>query len=675
MRLSYLGLASALLFLGPAGLAQQPEKTRTSGPTYGRFGFDHAGMDVDALPGGDFSRYANGAWADRTTIPPDKASFGMINVLEDLSRLRTKSILEAAGRDPSSKIGAAYSSYMDGAALEKSGLRPIESWLQEIEGLHARSDFPALVAKANRNGIAGAFRLNVGQDDRHPGKYILKLSQGGLGLPDRDYYLDQSSKMATIREAYIAYLSEMLNLVGAGDAGIRAAALMAFETDVARLHWSRAESRDAKKTYNRTSFAGLMAQAPGFDFASYFATNRINPADVIIAQPSAIAGEAALIAKAPLRVLKDALIVRSLHAYSDFLPDYVGDADFAFHGTTLNGTPQRPERWERGVDFLKAALGEEVGRAYVARYFPPETKAAVDELVRNVLAAMGRRIDQLSWMSAAAKVRARRKLAAFKAKIGYPQRWRDYSGLEIRADDLYGNALRASQFAFDYNIGKLGKPVYRWEWGMTPIEVNAYANFGKLEIVFPAAILQPPFFDPHADPAINYGAIGAVIGHEISHHFDDQGSKYDETGKLDQWWSDADVAAFKALTDRLVEQFDGYEPFPGVHVNGTLTLGENIGDLAGLAVALDAYHASLGGKAAPAIEGTTGDQRFFLGWAQVWRIKYREAALRQRLVTDSHSPADYRVSTVRNFDEWYAAFQPKEGDGLYLPPEDRVKIW
>ncbi|WP_313809033.1 M13-type metalloendopeptidase [Sphingobium sp.] len=676
MRSSNFGAALVLAaFSISAAHADQGGPSGSNAPVYGTYGFDEGGMDRDARPGEDFSRYANGNWDERTPIPEDKASFGMINVLEDLSRERTRAILDAARKDPSNKIGAAYSSYMDGAAVETAGLNPITPWLRQIRNLRNKAGLATLMAKANRNGVAGPFRLYVGQDDKNPDTYILKLSQGGLGLPDRDYYLDPSDKMVANRTAYRAHLSHMLTLIGEPDADSRADALMAFETELAKLHWPRVQSREVDKVYNKTTLAKLMVDAPGFDFAVYFAANGIKPADMIVAQPSAIAGEAALIARTPLRVLKDALIVRSLHAYADFLPDRIGNEDFAFYGTILADTPMRPERWKRGIDFLKGALGEEVGKAYVAQYFPPETKAAMEALVQNVITAMGRRIDRLTWMSDAAKIRGRRKLAAFTAKVGYPDRWRDYSALTIKSDDLFGNALRANQFVFDYQVGKLGKPIYRWEWGMTPMEINAYANFGKVEIVFPAAILQPPFFDPNADPAVNYGAIGAVIGHEISHHFDDQGSKYDETGKLNQWWSDADVAAFKALSGRLVEQFDRYESFPGVHVKGAMTLGENIGDLAGLAVALDAYHASLGDKPAPVINGKTGDQRFFLGWAQVWRIKYREAALRQRLVTDSHSPAVFRTSTVRNFDEWYDAFKPEVGEKLYLLPKERVKIW
>jgi putative endopeptidase len=374
-------------------------------------------------------------------------------------------------------------------------------------------------------------------------------------------------------------------------------------------------------------------------------------------------------------VLKDQLLLRSLDGFADELTDALANESFAFYGTTLSGTPEREPRWKRAVNFVKDNLGEEVGKSYVAKYFPPETKAAADTLVKNVLAAMGRRIDGLDWMSAEAKVKAHQKLAAFTPKIGYPDRWRDYSGLDIRRDDLFGNAVRASQFEHDYQIGKLGKPIYRWEWQMTPMEINAYANFGMVEIVFPAAILQPPFFDPNADAAVNYGGIGAVIGHELSHHFDDQGAKYDSTGKLAQWWTDSDVKRFKALTDRLAKQYDAYEPLPGEHVKGQLTLGENIADLAGLTVAYDAYLASLGGKPAPVIDGTTGDQRFYLGWAQVWRRNYREANLRQRLLTDPHSPSEQRVAMVRNLDRWYAAFKVQPGQKAYLASPDRVRIW
>ncbi|MBG6117962.1 putative endopeptidase [Sphingobium sp. JAI105] len=675
--------ASALALTAAIAHAQQPAPstatpataTATAKPTYGSYGFDAAGMDPSVKPGDDFYLHANGTWAKNTPIPADKSNYGAFNTLDELSRARTRAILETAKDDPDSKIGAAYASYLDTAAVEAKGLAPIKPWLGEIKGVKDKAGYALVAAKAARAGISGPFRFYVGQDDKDPETYILSMSQGGLGLPDRDFYLDEKPEMAKIRAAYVAHLENMLTLAGESDAKARAAALMAFETEIAKVHWTQIDSRDADKTYNKLTLAALQKAAPGFDFAAYFKANGLTPTELLVAQPSAITGEAALIAKAPIGVLKDALLLRSLHAYADKLPDSIANADFAFYGTTLSGTPEREARWKRGVDFLKDSLGEEVGKVYVAQYFPPETKAAMDVLVKNVLAAMGRRIDGLPWMSDTAKARAHKKLAAFTPKIGYPDKWRDYTSLTIQRDDLLGNAMRANQFDFDYNIGKLGKPIYRWEWGMTPMEINAYANFGMVEIVFPAAILQPPFFDPHADPAVNYGGIGAVIGHELSHHFDDQGAKYDETGKLNQWWTEADVAKFKGLTDKLVKQYDAYEPFPGVHVKGAFTLGENIGDLGGLAVALDAYHASLGGKPAPVIDGMTGDQRFFLGWAQVWRRNYREANLRQRLVTDPHAPSQYRADIVRNFDAWYDAFKPAPDGKLSLKPEDRVKIW
>ncbi|WP_375197388.1 M13 family metallopeptidase, partial [Sphingobium sp.] len=596
MKYLLLGAAAVALAAGASVAQTDPAK-----PTYGSYGFDSAGMDRSVKPGDDFYDYANGSWAKNTPIPADKSNYGAFNTLDDLSRERTKAILDAAQADPNSKIGNAYASYLDAATVEKKGLTPARPWIAKIRGVKDKAGYAKLAAEAARAGIDGPFGFYVNQDDKDPETYILVLHQDGLGLPDRDFYLEPDAKMAAIRTAYVAHLEKMLTLAGEADAKGRAAALMAFETEVAKVHWTQVDSRDADKTYNKMTLVDLQKTAPGFDFTAFFAANGLAPRDLLVSQPSAVAGEAALIAEAPIGVLKDALLLRTLHSYADELPDSIADANFAFYGTTLSGTPEREARWKRAVDFLKGSMGEEVGKAYVAKYFPPETKAAMDQLVRNVIAAMGRRIDGLTWMSDVAKARAHKKLAAFTPKIGYPDKWRDYTGLTMRRDDLFGNALRSNQFEFDYQMGKLGKPIYRWEWGMTPMEINAYANFGMVEIVFPAAILQPPFFDPHADPAVNYGGIGAVIGHELSHHFDDQGAKYDETGKLNQWWSDQDVANFKALTDKLVKQYDAYEPFPGAHVKGAFTLGENIGDLAGVAVALDAYHASLGGKPAPVI--------------------------------------------------------------------------
>ena len=660
----------------PADAAPAPAaQAAAPAPAIGTYGFDTAGMDPNVAPGDDFYGYANGAWARNTPIPADKSNYGMFTALDDLSKQRTQQILDEAKDDPASKIGNAYAAYLDLATVEARGLAPIQPWLAEIKAVNTRADYARLVAKATRNGIGTPFGGYVNQDDKAPDTYIYSLFQSGLGMPDRDYYLQQSDDMKSTRQAYVAHLARMFELAGESDGQRRAEAIMAFETEIAKVHWTRVDSRDAEKTYNKMKVADLVAQAPGFDFATTLRESGVDLDTILVAQPSAVKGEAALIGRTPIAVLRDQLLIRSLDEYAEFLPEAIAQENFAFYGTTLNGTPEREERWKRAVTFVKGALGEEVGKVYVARFFPPETKAAADELVRNILEAMGRRIDGLTWMSDAAKARAHAKLAAFKPKIGYPDRWRDYGGLEIRRDDLFGDAMRSRQFDHAYQVGKLGQPIYTWEWFMTPMEINAYANFGMVEIAFPAAILQPPFFDPHADPAVNYGGIGAVIGHEISHHFDDQGAKYDEQGRLSQWWTDQDVRNFSALTQKLVKQYDAYEPLPGQHVQGALTLGENIADLAGLTVAYDAYHHALGGAQPPVIEGTTGDQRFYLGWAQVWRRNYREANLRQRLLTDPHSPSEQRAAMVRNLDPWYGAFAVPPGAKLALPEQDRVRIW
>jgi putative endopeptidase len=643
-------------------------------PAIGSFGFDFDGMDRTVAPGDDFYGYANGAWARNTSIPADKSNFGMFTVLSDLSLERTRVILNEARGDANSRIGRAYASYMDEAGVEARGLAPIQPWLTRVRGVTSRAQLPALYAEADRAGIPGLFGGYVGQDDRSPENYIFTMGQGGIGMPDRDYYLENNERYQRIRAAYLTHLEAMLTLAGESNAGPRARAILAFETEVARAHWNRIDSGDATKTYNKFTLPQLARIAPGFDFTAYLRGVGATQNEVIVNQPSAFTGIARLASRAPLQVLRDQMIVRSLSAYEDVLPRSVGDADFAFYGTALSGTPQREDRWKRGVQFTTAILGDELSQTYVARHFPPATKAAIDELVSNVVAAMGRRIDSVPWMQPETRRRARAKLANFTTKIGYPDQWRSYDGLEIRADDAFGNRWRSSQFEHDYQLGKLGTPLRRWEWFMTPMTVNAYANFGMNEIVFPAAILQPPFFDPNADPAINYGGIGAVIGHEISHHFDDQGAKYDENGRLADWWTPQDVAAFEAAGRRLIEQYNGYEVL-GERINGEFTLGENIGDLAGLAVAYDAYRTSLNGREAPVIDGMTGDQRFFLGWAQVWRRNYRDANLLQRLTTDPHSPSIQRTWVMRNLDAWYGAYNVQSGQRLYLAPQDRVRIW
>jgi putative endopeptidase len=661
----------------PVGAAQAaPEPIPPApGAEIGAFGFDTSGMDTTVLPGDNFYEFANGSWARNTPIPPDRSNYGMFTKLDDLSKERTRGIVEAQAGNPQSRIGAAYASFMDEAAIESKGIAPFEPWLNQIRALSRRADYEELLAKAERMGISGPVGIYVGVDQKQNTQYAVTMVQSGLGMPDRDYYLSNDPKIAATRAKYLQHLTNMLTLAGEENAAARAKAILEYETRIARVHWTRSESRDRTKTYNKMTIAELERSAPGFDFSQYLTGSGIAETSIVVAQPSAVRGIARLVRSAPLPVLRDQLMIRSLDEYSQVLPSAFDRESFAFHGTALSGTPEQMPRWKRGVDFTTEALADEVSKLYVAEYFPPATKAAADELVRNVVAAMGRRIDALTWMAPQTKARARAKLANFTTKIGYPDQWRDYSALQISRDDALGNAIRSAEFEHDYAVGKLGGPVRRWEWGMTPMTVNAYANFGMSEIVFPAAILQPPFFDPNADPAINYGGIGAVIGHEISHHFDDQGSKYNEQGLLADWWTEADLEAFTNAGKKLVEQYNAYEPLPGMRIKGELALGENIGDLAGLTVAYDAWKTSLGGSDAPVIDGFTGDQRFYLGWAQIWRRNYREEALRRQLITGPHAPSEQRAAIVRNLDPWYPAFDVKPGQKLYLSPEQRVRVW
>jgi putative endopeptidase len=651
-----------------------PEAPPAPKPQYGAYGFDTAGMDTSVAPGDDFYRYADGAWLKNTPIPADKSNYGSFSVLQDLSQQRVRDILDEAKGDPSSRIGMAYSSFLDEGAVEAKGLTPIQPWLTQVRGLKSRGGYAALEAEAARIGVTGLFGGGVTQDDRNTDAYIIALNQAGLGMPDRDMYLINEPNLVSLKAAYLDHLTKMLTLAGETSPASRAKAILDFETRIAKVSWTREDVGDATKTYNKMILAQLRKLAPGFDWATYLKGRGANSNELLVAEPSAFRDIAALSAKAPLKVLKDQLLVQSLDAYADDLPKAIADENFAFYGTKLNGTPENQPRWKRAVDFTTSVLDDDVSKLYVAKWFPPESKAAMDKLVGNVISAMGRRIDNLTWMTPETKVKAKAKLAAFTPRIGYPGQWHDYT-FEVRRDDLFGNALRANQWQHDWNIHKLGHPIYRWEWGFDPMTVNAQANFKLVAITFPAAILQPPFFDPNADPAINYGGIGAVIGHEMSHHFDDQGSKYDIKGNLSDWWTPSDVANFKALTGRLVKEYDAYEVFPGAHVKGEFTLGENIGDLAGMQTAYDAYQATLGGREAPVIDGTTGDQRFYLGWAQVWRRNYRDANLRARLLTDPHSPSAQRTWIVRNFDPWYKAYNVQPGHKLYLAPADRVRIW
>jgi putative endopeptidase len=645
-------------------------------PQIGDFGYDMAGRDLSVKPGEDFFDYANGTWYKDTTIPADRAAYGMFHKLQDLSLERTRGILDIAAQRSGDKVGDFYASFMDEAAVNAKGAAPVKPWLTTIKGTTDKTALATEMAKLQRQGVGGLVGLYIGQDDKQPDTYAVSLSQGGLGLPDRDYYLKDDAKLATIRTAYQAYLAKMLTLAGESNAEARAAAVFAFEKSLATAHWTRIESRDADKTYNKWTAADFAAKAPGFPWTPYMTAAGVQGRPFyLVAQPSAVTGEAKAYADAPLAVLQDFAMLKVLRSYAPYLSSDFDKTNFAFYGTTLSGTPEQQARWKRGVTLVSNGMGEAIGEQYVAKYFPPEAKASADDLVKNIIAAMGERLKKLEWMAPETKTKALAKLAAFTPKIGYPDHWRDYSALQIQRGDLVGNVARANMFEFDRDLAKLGKPIDRSEWFMTPMTINAYANPTMNEIVFPAAILQPPFFDPKADPAVNYGGIGAVIGHEISHHFDDQGRKYDATGKLTDWWTQKDVDQFKKFTDALVAQYDAYEPLPGQHIQGGLTLGENIADLAGLTVALDAYHRSLGGKPAPMIDGTTGDQRFYYGWAQVWRTKEREQSLRQQLLSDPHSPGHYRVLTTRNLDPWYNAFKVQAGGKYYLAPTQRVRIW
>jgi putative endopeptidase len=648
----------------------------------GAFGVDTAGMDKAVKPGDDFYRFVNGAWDKATPIPADRSSWGGFAVLRDLSDTRTKAIIEEVSKlqnapgSAGQKVGDFYASFMDESAIEAKGISPIQPMLASVNAIKGPADLARAFGAANRMAISVPIGMGVELDLKDNTVYSGYLGQGGLGLPDRDYYLEDKASFVEIRAKYVKHIANMLKLAGIADADAKAQRIYDLEKKIAMTHWSQAESRQIDKLYNPVAANELGAKMPGFDWGLFLKTVGIGDLKTVIAtQPSALQGAAKLISSEPIETWKDYLTFKIIKDAAPFMSKAFVDEDFAFDGPILSGTPQNKERWKRGVDVINATLGEAVGEIYVARYFPPDAKAKADELVKNITKAMDARLQKLEWMSPETKVKARAKLAAFTPKIGYPDKWRDYSALKIEKGDAFGNAIRATEFEYNRQLAKIGKPVDRSEWFMTPQTVNAYANPLMNEIVFPAAILQPPFFDPNADPAVNYGGIGSVIGHEISHHFDDQGRKFDPQGKLSDWWTSEDVKRFEAYTAKVVKQYGAYEPLPGSKVNGELTLGENMADLAGVNIAYDAYKLSLSGTPAKVIDGYTGDQRFFLGFGQVWRTKYRDAALQQRLTTDPHTPGNYRAYVVRNLDAWYHAFPSKPGEKFYLPPAERIRIW
>ncbi len=664
--------------------AQSPGAAPPSGaPVYGRYGFDVGGMDRSADPGDDFYRYANGSWHKAIEIPADRSNWGTFAILNDLTEQRTRGLIEEAAQQQSprgsttQKVGDYFAAFMDETAIEKQGLAPIRPFLDYITGISNRGDLSRAVGLANRYGINVPVEVEVEVDLKANDRYSVYLSQGGLGLPDRDYYLDDSNaRFVEARAKYQQHIAAMLKLAGIADGETKAQAIYALERKIADAQWSRVESRQIEKIYNPVTRAELPATFPGIDWNALLGGGNVPAqASLVVAQPSAIEKIAALAANEPLNVWKDYAAFRAINAYASVLPKAFVDEDFAFNGQVLAGTPAQRDRWKRAVDQVNGGLGEAVGQLYAAKYFPADAKAKIDDLVRNLIAAMDVRLQNLTWMAPETKAKARVKLAAFTPKIAYPDKWRDYSNLSVNRGEAFGNLQRAREFEYQRNLNKVGRPVDRGEWGMTPQTVNAYANPTMNEIVFPAAILQPPFFDPKADAAVNYGGIGAVIGHELSHHFDDQGRKFDPKGSLADWWTPADVERFKTYTDRVVKQYGEYEPLAGTHVNGELTLGENMADLAGLMVSYDAYRLSLKGQEAPVLDGLTGDQRFFLGFAQVWRRKYRDEALLRQMTSDPHTPGHYRPNVVRNMDAWYAAFGIKPGTKLYLAPEQRIRVW
>ncbi len=653
---------------------------------YPPWGLDLSWMDKSVKPGNDFFLYANGGWAKTSQIPADRAYNGVNLELNKQNEDRLKAIVADLQKKPDAKLSAEerklrdfFNAYTDQKSIEAAGLAPARKDLAAIAGARTRADVARLMGTAALE-LDSPFFPYVQPDDKHPNSYMLSLYQSGLGLPDRDYYLRNDAEIAKTRDAYRKYLATMLGYAGAKDAGKRAAAVFGFENELAKVSWPSEDRRDPAKLYNPVNVAGLKTLAPDFPWDAYLGATGLplTPGrSVIVRENTAFPKLAKVFASTPLEVLRDYLTVRYLHSFADYLPKKFQDADFAFYGKVIQGKEKELDRATRGVALLDSEMGEALGKLYVARHFPPEAKRKATILVDNLLKAYAEDIKTLAWMTSATRAKALEKLRKFTPKIGYPDTWRDYSALSISRGDLIGDVKNAVQFEWNRQMKRIDRPVDRSEWGMTPPTNNAYYNPTYNEIVFPAGILQPPFFDANADDAVNYGEIGATIGHEISHGFDDEGSQYDGDGVLRNWWTPEDAKAFKARTTQLVKQYDAYEPLKGIHIKGKLTLGENIADLAGLVIAYKAYHISLNGKPAPVLNGYTGDQRFYIAYSQSWRQKDRDGRLRAQLLGNPHSPPAWRVNgVVRNDDAWYAAFPDiKPGDVYYLAPKDRVKLW
>ena len=658
----------------------------------GPSGIDLAGIDHSIRPGNDFDGYANGNWRKTAVIPADRSSTGVFLQVFQKAEKRNAELIKtiAASKAPvgssQRKIADYYAAFMDTAGIEKRGLAPLQPQLSAIAAITTKAALAAQLGSELRADVdpinatnfstEHLFGLFVTQGLEDPSRSVPYLLQGGLGMPNRDYYLDTDKDMAAFRAKYQSYIATQLKNAGIADADEKAKAVFDLETRIAKAQESLVDSEDVHKANNPWALADFASKAPGLDWTAYFKAAGLDAQkQIVVWQPAAITAESALVASEPLDTWKAYLTFHTINHVASLLPKAYADASFEFYSHTLQGTPTQSDRWKRALGAVNHDLGDAFGQLYVKQYFPASSKAEVQQMVSNILAAFDSRVDELTWMTPATKAKAKAKIATTHVGVGYPETWRNYADLTIKADDPVGNHLRAEEHEYQHQKAKLDAPVDRNEWWMTPQTVNAVNLPLQNALNFPAAILEAPFFDPKADPAANYGSIGAVIGHEISHSFDNTGAEFDASGKLANWWTPADQAHFKAATQKLVAQYSAYEALPGLHINGQQTLGENIADVSGLTVAYLAYHKSLGGKPAPVIDGLTGDQRFFLAFAQSWREKTRDAATRAQVISDGHSPGNFRAQTVRNLDAWYDAFSPKPGEKLYLAPDDRVRIW
>jgi putative endopeptidase len=680
-------IAATLLVLAASFTSVSPLGAQASIP-----GLDAGGMDRSVRPGDDFYAYANGTWQREAEIPADRGSIGGFSIASKRASEQLADIVHSAvsaKAPPGSelrKIGDFYTAYLDTTAIEAKGLAPLRPILAEIDAIGGRAALARFLGATLRADLdvindgalhtENLFGLWVDQDFDEPTRNFAALLQGGLAMPDRRYYLDDSPSMVEIRKSYRSHVVAMLGLAGIDDAAARADAILALETRIAQAHWNREDSWDVLKGNNHWARADFSVRAPGLDWDAFFSAAGLGELTTFVAwQPSAITGISALVASEPLEAWKDLLLYHAIEHRAAVLPAAFGHEAFAFFGKVLSGTPGEAPREKRAVAATSSALGFAIGHVYVRRFFPASAKRRAEAMVAGIIRAFDRRIAALGWMAPATKTQARAKLKTLRVSVGYPDRWPEYAGFEVDRGDAFGNAERLEGFEYRENLLKLHRPVDREEWSMTPQLVNAVNMPAMNAMNFPAAIFQPPFFDPERPEVMNYAAIGAVIGHEISHSFDNLGANFDATGRLRNWWTPEDLAHFNASAEQLVQQYDGYKPFPDLAVNGKLTLSENIADLAGLTATYDAYRASLGGKEAPGVAGLTGDQQFFLSFEQIWRSKFREPALRQLVLTNGHAPGNYRGLTVRNIDAWYRAFAVEQGQGLYLAPEDRVKVW